>query len=364
MTTDLVTDLPESEGYTAVAVFVDRLTKRVHFAPCTKEVTASDYARIFVDTVFRHHGLPEVIISDRDPRFTSKFWTTLFELLGTDLRFSTAFHPQTDGQSEVVIRTLENFLRPFVERNPTSWVKQLPLAEFAANNAVNASTGYTPFYLEAGQDPTVPMSLLDSTVHTRNQAVNDMVDRMKVGLRSARENIHTAQERMKRAVDKSRREEIFSEGDEVTLSTRHLKQVNSHLPVKLCRRWVGPFVVARVVSPVAYRLDLPQGWKIHPTFHISNLKRYLRSEEFVWEVEPPPLELVEGMLEYEVESILRHKGKGARRRYLVLWKGYPLDEATWEPEASLDHAPEILEGYLPRVEKEERATRNRRKRAT
>ena len=76
VTTDLVTDLPESEGYTAVAVFVDRLTKRVHFAPCTKEVTASDYAKIFVDTVFRHHGLPEVIISDRDPRFTSKFWTT------------------------------------------------------------------------------------------------------------------------------------------------------------------------------------------------------------------------------------------------------------------------------------------------
>ena len=179
MTTDLVTDLPESKGYTAIAVFVDRLTKRVHFAPCTKEVMASDYARIFVDTVFRHHGLPEVIISDRDPRFTSKFWTTLFELLGTDLRFSTAFHPQTDGQSEVMIRTLENFLRPYVERNPSCWVKQLPLAEFAANNAVNASTGYTPFYLETGQDPAVPMSLLESSVQTRNQAVNDMVDRIK-----------------------------------------------------------------------------------------------------------------------------------------------------------------------------------------
>ena len=91
--TDLVTDLPEAEGYTAVAVFVDCLTKRMHFAPCTKEVTAPGYAKIFVDTVFRHHGLPEIIISDRDPRFTSKFWTTLFDLLGTNLRFSTAFHP-------------------------------------------------------------------------------------------------------------------------------------------------------------------------------------------------------------------------------------------------------------------------------
>ena len=110
MTTDLVTDLPELNSFTAIAVFVDRMTKMVHFAPCTKEVTAPEYARIFVDTVFRLHGLPEVIISDRDPRFTSKFWTSLFGLLGTDLRFSTAFHPQTEGQSERMFQTLENFL--------------------------------------------------------------------------------------------------------------------------------------------------------------------------------------------------------------------------------------------------------------
>ena len=93
VTTDLVTDLPESDGYTAVAVFVDKLTKMVHFAPCRKEVDAMEYARIFVDTVFRLHGLPEVIISDRDPRFTGKFWESLFHLLSTDLRFSTAYHP-------------------------------------------------------------------------------------------------------------------------------------------------------------------------------------------------------------------------------------------------------------------------------
>ena len=110
VTTDLVTDLPEAEAYMAVAIFLNRLTKMVHFAPCTKEVTAPEYEKIFVETVFRHHGLPDVILSDRDPRFTSKFWTTLFELLGTDLRFNTVFYPQTDGQSEVMIRTMENFL--------------------------------------------------------------------------------------------------------------------------------------------------------------------------------------------------------------------------------------------------------------
>ena len=127
---------------------------------------------------------------------------------------------------------------------------------------------------------------------------------------------------------------------------------------------MGPFTVNKVVSPVAYRLDLPQGWKIHPIFHVSHLKRYLQSEEFVREVEPPPPELVEGTPGYEVEGILRHKGKGARRRYLVLWKGYPLEEATWEPERHLDHAPEVLEEYLRRVDKQEKSTRTRGRRAT
>ena len=121
--TDLVTDLPESKGKTAIAVFVDRLSKMVRFAPCTKEISAEKYAQLFIDHVFKHHGLPEVIISDRDPRFTSRFWRELFQKLGTDLRFSTAFHPQTDGQSEVTIRVLENFLRPYVERSPHTWVQ-------------------------------------------------------------------------------------------------------------------------------------------------------------------------------------------------------------------------------------------------
>ena len=193
------------------------------------------------------------------------------------------------------------------------------------------------------------MSLLRTPSSIKNQAVQDMVDRMKVALETAQQNIHKAQQQMKKAVDAKRREESFVIGDEVVLATKHLRNLEPHLPMKLRRRWVGPFPIAKVISPVAYRLDLPPGWKIHPTFHVGCLKRYLRSNEFVREVEPPPPLLVEGVLEYEVEGILRHKSKGARRRYLVLWKGYPLSEATWEPEAHLDHAPRILEEYLRRV---------------
>ncbi len=134
----------------------------VHFAPCTKEITAEGYAQLFINTVFRHHGMPKVIISDRDPHFISRFWQTIMDSLGADLKFSTAFHPQTDGQSEVTIRVLENFLRPYVEQYPSSWSKQLSVAEFVANNSVNASIGYSPFYLNAGMHPQVPHFLLVS----------------------------------------------------------------------------------------------------------------------------------------------------------------------------------------------------------
>ena len=104
-----------------------------------------------------------------------------------------------------------------------------------------------------------------------------------------------------------------------------------------------------MISPVAYRLELPAGWQIHPTFHASHLKAYIRHPEYEWEVEPPPPVLVDGELEYEVEAIFHDCGKGAQRRYLILWKGYPLSEATWEPESHLLNAPDILAGYLRHV---------------
>ena len=358
VTTDLVTNLPESDGFTAVAVFVDRMTKMVHFAPCTKEVTAPQYARLFVDYVFRLHGMPEVIVSDRDPQFTSRFWKSLFELLGTDLRFSTAFHPQTDGQSERAIQTLENFLRPYVERHPTEWSRQLPLAEFAANNAVNSSTGYSPFYLNSGDHPILPAGILRGGVSSNLEAVSEMADRMKTALEEAQANMSHAQCQASSQANKSCRDEAFAIGDEVVLSTRYLN-VDQHLPAKLRRCWVGPFMISAVISPVAYRLDLPPHWKVHPVFHISNLKRYHRSEEFARTEQPPPPVMVEGEEEYKVEAILQHKGKGASRRYLVLWKGYPLTEASWEPESHLQNAPLILEDYLRRIAKVGRRGQNR-----
>ena len=128
-------------------------------------------------------------------------------------------------------------------------------------------------------------------------------------------------------MDRSRCDEKYEVGDEVVLSTCHIS-VNQHLPSKLRRRWIGPYRVTRVISPVAYGLDLPPAWRIHPVFHVSNLKRFQRSKEFEREERPPSLVVVDGEEEYEVEAILRHKGKGARCLYLVMWKGYPITESS------------------------------------
>ena len=138
--------------------FVDRFSKMVHFAPVSTHVTAETTAQIFIDLIFRHHGLPESIVSDRDPRFTSAFWATLFQLLGTRLLMSTASHPETDGQTERVNRVLEDVLRSYAT-SFTSWSSFLPLAEFTINNAVHASTGLTPFFVNNARHPRVPALL-------------------------------------------------------------------------------------------------------------------------------------------------------------------------------------------------------------
>ena len=134
----------------------------------------------------------------------------------------------------------------------------------------------------------------------------------------------------------------------MVLATRHL-HINEHLPVKLRRRWIGPFSIANMISPVAYRLNLPPTWRIHPILHVSNLKRFHQSEEFERVERPPSPIVVNGEEEFEVEAILRHKGTGAWRLYYVLCKGYPIPEASWEPESHLCNAPQILEGYLRRI---------------
>lgn len=170
---DFVTGLPTvSGGYDSIFVVVDKLTKVAHLVPIKKTFSASDVARVFIKEIVRLHGFPRRILSDRDAKFTSKFWKALFKAIGTELNMSTAFHPKSDGQSERVNQVIEDFLWAYCNQQPSSWVKYLPLVEFAYNSSHHQSLGMTPFKAIYGQDcfnsPQVVRSLGFSASHRIN----------------------------------------------------------------------------------------------------------------------------------------------------------------------------------------------------
>ena len=237
---DFITQLPVTrQGNDAIVVFVDRLTKMVHFAATKTSVSAEEVAQMFRHEVFRLHGLPSELVSDRDPRFTSKFWVKLSELLGTKLKMSTAFHPQTDGQTERANRVLEDMLRHYVSPVQDDWDEHLDCAEFAVNNAWQESTQNTPFFLNSGQHPRTP---LGGGARTQAPAANDFVNRLEKSLSIAKLSLKAAQDRQKSFADQKRQDVVYEVGQQVLLSTRNFRLANPGSR-KLLPKWVGPFQI-------------------------------------------------------------------------------------------------------------------------
>lgn len=335
---DFIMQLPRTaRGKDAILVFVDKLTKMVHLVPTTTAVDAPGTAKLFFNSVFRLHGMPEILISDRDPRFTSAFWKSLFKLVDTRLTMSTAFHPQTDGQTERVNRTVEDILRCYTDEHQTNWDLLLTPVEFAINNSVQASTRFTPFYLNYGRHPATPATLLaDQGEPSNSPAADAFMDALRSALDSAKKHLEAAQARQKRLADKKRTPVTFAPGDKVLLSIDHLKLpgVRSR---KLTPRYCGPFTVLQTVGPNAVKLDLHGNVSFHDVINVSRLKkfrpgdttRYPGRELFM----PPPPDVIGGEEHYTVQAFLdsRYKGRGRGRRleYLVRWLGYPPDHDEW-----------------------------------
>jgi hypothetical protein len=334
---DLITGLPRSKaGFDAIVVFVDKLTKMVHYVATTTNVTAPQLATLFMREVCRLHGIPESILSDRDPRFTAHFWRALWEQLGTKLTMSTAYHPQTDGQTERANRTLEEMLRSYVNWRQTDWDVHLSTLELAFNNAKQASTGFSPFYLNYGKEVRLPLdAAIEAVRRCPNPEAAERIQRLREDIERARLSIEKAQRRQGHYVDQHRREVTFAVGDRVLLSTEHLRLVGNHRTPKFTFKYIGPFLIKRVVGPNAYELDLPANLEIHPVLNISRLKPYrdgfLTHPTRAQPHHRPPAETVreDGSEVYEVERVIASRGRGARLEYLVEWKGYPTWEATW-----------------------------------
>ncbi|NCU37264.1 hypothetical protein EOM75_14810, partial [Candidatus Falkowbacteria bacterium] len=340
MSMDLMTDLPvTSTGYDAIVVFVCMLTRMIRAIPCTKTVTAQQLAQLFIQHVFKLHGVPTKIVSDRDPRFTSEFWGHFFKSLGSSLNMSTANHPQTDGLTERANRTLQELLRSRVASNQDDWDLHLPIAEFAYNSAVNATTGFTPFSLLYGFTPASPIDRLTAALKDDSIADRDahsLVQQIATNLEKARNNIAAAQERQAAYYNKHHRSGAFKVGDQVMLSISHfsnLPHMAENAKRKLGPQYYGPYTVTAVVSNVAYRLDLPGAWHVHNVFHISRLIPYRENTHSfpgraVARTVPPP-DLVEGEEHYHVSAFRAVRGYGARRSYLVEFTGFGSDHNEW-----------------------------------
>jgi hypothetical protein len=377
ITMDFVGPMPKtSKGNDFLLVVVDKFSKTVHLVPCTQEVTASEVAQLVYDQVVRLHGFPENIVSDRDTRFTSKFWQALWKLSGTQLAMSSSYHPQTDGQTENVNRAVQDILRAYVKDGRKDWDRHLTAVEIAINSSRHASTGYTPHFLNHNQEMRLPFGIaLKEALATTNvpAAATAMTD-MAANDETARTRLADAQAQQEKAANRHRRAEQYTVGDQVMLNTKQLSSYKH----KLACRFIGPFaVVATGTGNVT--LDLPADMRIHDVVNVDRVKRYVPSVgEWPGRLQhsrPLPVRVDgDGTGEYEVEAILGRKeeleypsgsiaaGDGKRRkpsdkvmvlRYLVLWKGYSVDDCSWERDSNVSGAQELVIDYERRVLAEE-----------
>ncbi|KAL8115463.1 hypothetical protein AgCh_022090 [Apium graveolens] len=333
---DFIDGLPASAGKSVIMVVVDRLTEYAHFVPLAHPYIAKSVAQHFLEGVVKLHGMPRSIISDRDPIFISHFWQEFFKMSDVKLQLSSAYHPQTDGQTEVVNRILEQYLRCFAFQKPRSWLSFLAWEEYWYNSTFHSSIGMTPFEALYGRLPhsipcynvgDSPVNEVDQTLRTRD----DILHQLKFTL-------HAANNRMKQLADKHRRDVVFTVGDYVFLRLHPYRQqtVFCRAYQKLACKFYGPYQVTECDGPVAYRLNLPAASRIHPIFHVSALKKCVGIAATSSEL--PPLD-EDGLIVTEPESILntRQVCKGGHNLHesLVKWKGLSSDDATWEDTAFL-----------------------------
>lgn len=347
LTADFIVKLPKSEQYDSVLVVVDKATKLVTFIPTTESIGAEGTIELLWNNIIPRFGIPKKIITDRGPQFASKLARETHRLMGTQTSLSTAYHPQTDGQTERINQELETYLRIYVSMYQDDWVKWLKQAEFAINNRVNESTQESPFYLYCGFHPQTtwpPVTL--SPVPTAGERVRL--------LQMVREDIQSAAklsiERVKENYDRhTTQNKDFKPGTKVWLEATNI--LIGRPSKKLSQKRLGPYPIKRKIGSAAYELTLPKSLRIHPVFHASLLTLYKpntlkgRKQEL-----PPPPELIDNQPEFEVEHILDHYPPSAKspadiKKYLVHWKGYGTQDDSWEPRSHLSHSREILQRY-------------------
>ncbi|WVZ80768.1 hypothetical protein U9M48_028221 [Paspalum notatum var. saurae] len=329
---DFIVGLPRTpKGNDSIWVIVDRLAKSAHFIPVKTIYRTPKLAELYMQHILRLHGASLSIISDRGLQFTANFWTSLQQAMGTKLEYSSAYHPQTDGQTERVNQLLEDLLRACVLTYGPNWEDSLPFAEFSYNNSYQASIEMSPFQALYGHQCRTP--LMWEEVGERQFFGPAMFEEAAENVAKVRENHRTAQSRQKSYADKCRRELTFEAGEFVYLKVSPLHGTKRfHMRGKLAPRYVGPYRIKKKIGELAYELELPEHLSgVHPVFHVSQLRKCLRLPED--QISPEAVDLQDNLeyLEYPVQ-ILDRAEKGIKTTRIpvckVVWSNHSEREAT------------------------------------
>jgi len=317
-------------------VAIDSAGKHSHFVETVTTVTAAGAANLYLRNVWKLHGLPQKVMSNHGLQFIAAFMKELYRLLGIEAAMSTAYHPQTDGQTEWVNQELEQYLQIFIGERQDNWYTLLPLVEFSYNNHIHSSMQQTPFLLDTGQHPQMGFELHQPL--SRFETVNEFTDWMKDTLEEAKSALAKAKDDMAWYYNCCRSLTLFfSPGDMVYLDSKDIRPSR-----KLSHRRLGPYPVERCVGKYAYHLVLPPPMRcLHPVFNIVKLSPAPDNRIVRRRRNPPPLlELVDGEEEYIVEMILNSRMFRWKLQYLVKWEGYGIEGNTWEYSENLNHALE------------------------